>query len=158
MGHFVGGTGKSYPLSGKQERRLVRDPFAANHVMDVGGDPVAVLVCHDLNAWSPRGTAVRGKGRATEAAGLDEALAGGHPTTVLHLPAHDPFGPDVGPSMGRAGGRLPTETVWASAIRYRKGSECQCRPLGRRAAQRTRSRSDVLDIVLGDYTSLGDAP
>jgi len=82
---LVGSTGKSYPTT-EQERKLVRNPDARGHVLDLGGEQVAVLVCHDLQAWSPRGARRRGAVRADVARDLDAALQDAHPTAVLHLP------------------------------------------------------------------------
>lgn len=157
---FVGATGKTYPTVGKQERRLVRNPDAAGHVLDVDGERVAVLVCHDLNAWSPRGTASRGRCRAKVAAELDSALIDGHPTIVLHLPHKTHSAQTWAQSWARLEARLaPATTTWASAIRYRKGYARPPVPLGFKLLDRTRSGSrEVLDIVLGDHTSLEPGP
>jgi hypothetical protein len=153
---FVGATGKTYPTVGKQERRLVRNPDAAGHVLDVDGEQVAVLVCHDLNAWSPRGTASRGRRRAKVAAELDSALVDGHPTIVLHLPHKTHSAQTWAQSWARLEERLAPATTWTSAIRYRKGHSRPPVSLGSELLDRTRSGSrEVLDIVLGDHTSLG---
>ncbi len=153
-GQFVGATGKTYPTT-EQERRLVRDPDAAGHVLDVDGEQVAVLVCHDLNAWSPRGAASRGRNRAKVAAELDAALVEGRPTTVLHLPHTTHSAQTWAPARKRVEARLAkATTAWASAIRYRRGYSRPPVPLGPKLLDRTRSGTgEVLDIVMGDHNS-----
>lgn len=156
---FAGATGKTYPTTG-QERKLVRNRDAASHVMDIDGEKVAVLVCHDLIAWSPRGAAARGCRRAEVAADLNDALTDGQPTTVLHLPHTTHSAQTWAQSWSQIDKLLP-EATWASAIKYpsaikhRKGDSRPSAPLGPELLDRTRSRGGgVLDIVLGDHTSL----
>ncbi|HSW42760.1 MAG TPA: hypothetical protein VLM76_09650 [Patescibacteria group bacterium] len=150
---LVGSTGKTYPTT-EQERRLVRNRDASGHVLDVGGEQVAVLVCHDLQAWSPRGTASRGRLRTSVAAELDTALRDARPTTVLHLP-HTTHSAQTWSSSWAEIERILPGVTWASAIKYRKGHERPPVPLGSELLDRTRSASsEVLDIVLGDHISL----
>jgi hypothetical protein len=126
--------------------------------MDLDGEKVAVLVCHDLIAWSPRGAAARGDRRAKVAACLAKALSDGRPTIVLHLPHTTHSAQTWAPSWASIEALLPA-TTWASAIRYRKGYSRPSVPLGPRVLDRTRSGSrEVLDIVLGDHTSLVTGP
>lgn len=149
----VAWTGKSYPKTGKQERELVRNASVGNHVMEVAGERVAVLVCHDLVAWTGRSANVRRGCRAGVASELTKAIAVARPSIVVHLPhtvertqtwvagwnaLKDQTGTDVG--------------IWASAIafltsRWRKPKKT------RLAAVRDRTRSssgDVLDIIVGE--------
>lgn len=152
---FVGSTGKTYPTT-KQERRLVRNPDVTGHVLDVGGEQVAVLVCHDLIAWSPWGAASRGPGRDEVATQLQAVLAGRRPTTVLHLPHTTHSAQTWAQSWACIASELTdTQPTWASAIRYRRGYARPPVPLGPELLARTKSSSDnVLDIVQGDQTSL----
>lgn len=156
---FVGATGKTYPTT-QQERRPVRNPDAAGHVLDIDGEQVAVLVCHDLIAWSPWGAASRGPRKAAVATKLQAAFADRHPTTVLHLPHTTHSARTWAQSWARVNTQLAgAPAAWASAIRYRKGNSRPPLPLGSKLLDRTRSgSSEVLDIVLGDHTSLEPDP
>lgn len=78
-------TGKSYPTPG-QEDTLVRNSNESGHVIPIGEERVAVLVCHDLAAWSPRGNAVARGIRATTWRVLQDAVAGARPTLAIQLP------------------------------------------------------------------------
>lgn len=150
---LVGSTGKSYPTT-EQERKLVRNPDACGHVLDLGGEQVAVLVCHDLQAWSPRGASSRGRVRTKVAGDLDAALRDLHPTAVLHLP-HTTHTPGTWMHPWAAIERILPGAARASAIKYRRGDHRPDAPLGPKLLDGTRSGpGEVLDIVLGDYTSI----
>ncbi len=84
-GRVLERTGKSYPTSGQQDG-LIRNRELKSHFVDVDGDRVAVLVCHDLAAWNPRGKAVRRGERADVGDGFEAAIERSHPTIVVHLP------------------------------------------------------------------------
>ena len=45
-------TGKTYP-TGAQEAHLIREADASSHTVDLDDQRLAILVCHDLAAWSP---------------------------------------------------------------------------------------------------------
>ncbi len=150
---LVGSTGKSYPTT-EQQRKLVRNPDASGHVLDLEGERVAVLVCHDLQAWSPRGRRSRGEVRAGVAADLDRALRDTRPTTVLHLP-HTTHSAQTWSNPWAAIRRLLPGATWASAIKYRRGDHRPDAPLGPKLLDGTRSGpGEVLDIVLGDHVSI----
>ena len=151
-GRLVGSTGKSYPTT-KQERKLVRNPDARGHALDVGGEQVAVLVCHDLQAWSPRGASTRGRVRAKVAEDLEGAFRDAHPTTVLHLP-HTTHSAQTWSNPWAEVGDLLPGAAWASAVKYRKGNHRPDATLLPQVLDGTRSGpGDVLDIILGDHTS-----
>ena len=78
-------TGKSYPTTGQQDD-LIRNPRPSTHVAEIGGERLAVLVCHDLAAWSPRGNAVAGGARADAWHAMQEAVSAGRPTLAVQLP------------------------------------------------------------------------
>ncbi len=110
-------TGKSYP-TGKQERQLIRDADIDGHMMTIGGHQTAVLVCHDLAAWSPRGMATRKGTRAKVGNAFAAAITAGRPTLALHLP----HTLDTAKTWGQAWGRLrdsagPQLACQGSAIR-----------------------------------------
>jgi hypothetical protein len=56
---------------------LIRNLDVASHVVRIGDERVAVRVCHDLAAWSPRGNAVAKGGRAEAWEGMQAAAPGG---------------------------------------------------------------------------------
>ena len=78
-------TGKSYPTAG-QQNHLIRNPATGTHVIEVGGERLAVLVCHDLAAWSPRGNAVARGTRAAVWRAMQAAVAEARPTLAVQLP------------------------------------------------------------------------
>jgi hypothetical protein len=78
-------TGKSYPNS-PQENDLIRNRNVGSHVVEVGGERVAVLVCHDLAAWSPRGNAVAKGDRASVWQAMQAEITAGRPTLAVQLP------------------------------------------------------------------------
>jgi hypothetical protein len=78
-------TGKSYPNTSQQDD-LIRDPDIGSHVIVIGDERVAVLVCHDLAAWSPRGNAVAKGVRAATWEAMQAAVAAERPTLAVQLP------------------------------------------------------------------------
>lgn len=78
-------TGKTYPTTAQQDD-LIREPDASSHVAEIGGERVAVLVCHDLAAWSPRGNAVAGGARAGAWQAMQAAVSAARPTLAVQLP------------------------------------------------------------------------
>lgn len=82
---LVGSTGKTFPNS-EQQHHLIRNRYGRNHLMNVGEDRLAVLVCHDLVAFGKRSeTNRRSHDRVEAGQALEDALSG-DPTVVLHLP------------------------------------------------------------------------
>ena len=151
----VGWTGKSFPNS-QQQGHLIRNPDAASHLIEVGRDQVAVLVCHDLVAFGKRGETNRRHSRAGVGHELERAMSGG-PTVVLHLPHTTHSMQTWGATWERLlEGYGTSATVWASAVRYRTVNDVKpAAPLPRRLLRASSSGHDtVLDIVLGDYVAL----
>jgi hypothetical protein len=153
-GTVVGGTGKTYPMTGKQERELVRNADVDSHVIDLPGDRIGVLVCHDLVAWTGRSAESRRGRRATVGRGLQDRVTAAKPNVVLHLPhtvertgtwvaAWNELKREVGPGL----------RIWTSAIAYLtpRWRQPKVTPLRRGVRDRTRSSDrDVLDIIVGD--------
>ena len=52
-GKVIHWTGKSYPVSGMEERTLVQAPLKS-HRLEFGGKRMLILGCHDLNLFSQR--------------------------------------------------------------------------------------------------------
>lgn len=78
-------TGKSYPTPA-QERDLIRYPDRASHVVQVGNERLAILVCHDLAAWHPRGNAAARGTRAEVWRAMQDAVTTAKPTLAVQLP------------------------------------------------------------------------
>ena len=78
-------TGKSYPNTGQQDD-LIRNPDLSSHVVDVGGERLAVLVCHDLAAWHPRGKKFSRGVRAETWKAMRAAMTDARPTLAVQLP------------------------------------------------------------------------
>jgi GIY-YIG catalytic domain len=78
-------TGKSYPTPA-QQRDLIRNPDLESHLVPIGEERVAVLVCHDLAAWSPRGNATAMGTRAATWRAMQAAVTAAGPTLAVHLP------------------------------------------------------------------------
>jgi hypothetical protein len=151
-------TGKSYPTTGQQDD-LIRNPDPASHVVAVGGERLAVLVCHDLAAWSPRGNAVARGTRATAWQSMQDAVTAARPTLAVQLPhtvnksrtwqaAWATFGRGAGPSL-RAG---------TTAIRHLdKGYRPVPGPFDPALLAGTGWGDRVIDVVIGGKTELSDA-
>lgn len=78
-------TGKSYPNTGQQDD-LIRNPDLASHVVDVGDERLAVLVCHDLAAWHPRGKKYSKGEREQTWRAIRVAVTDARPTLAVQLP------------------------------------------------------------------------
>jgi hypothetical protein len=78
-------TGKSYPTTG-QQHDLIRNVDVSNHLIEIGDERLAILVCHDLAAWSPRGNAAAGGIRATTWADMQAAVSAAAPTLAVQMP------------------------------------------------------------------------
>ena len=149
---FIAATGKSYPTV-KQERELIRNTVAGNHIVESDGESIAILVCHDLNAWNPRGVASRVGIRSKIADAMDARLSEAHPAVVLHLP-HSTHSAQTWSSAWAALRRShPEITIAASAIKYRRNDKQPTEPLGRSLLDHTR-HGDVLDIIVGDHVEV----
>ncbi|MCG3201230.1 MAG: hypothetical protein NFCOHLIN_01096 [Gammaproteobacteria bacterium] len=112
-------TGKSYPTIA-QERTLVQVADLRSHLVEVAGERVLVLGCHDLNMWSPRAWASQDKNsprrrRCREMRALARQFM---PTIVVQHP-HSTDTPRIW-ALGWAGIRrhFPALKAWASAIAY----------------------------------------
>ena len=159
-GSVIHVTGKSFPNS-EQQGHLIREPDLANHMCDVEGKRVAILVCHDFAAWHPRGIAARRGTRKAVGDEFNELIAREAPTIVLHLP-HTlekvrTWAPAWSTLAGRDSGRLRTGT---SAIRYRTlgGRHTPAVPLNARVLAGTGWGGRVVDIVVHDPGAWPDAP
>lgn len=156
-GAVVGCTGKTYPNT-KQQRHLIRNSDAGNHLIEVGDDRLGLLVCHDLVAFGKRSeTNRRWRDRMEAAQALEDAMSG-DPTVVLHLPhtvdSAQTFGPAWERLLDRHGG---STEAWASAIKYRVVGDGHRpdKPLSRELLEATSSSHDsVLDIVIGEHDVL----
>lgn len=78
-------TGKSYPTSG-QEKGLLRIADLNSHFVNLGGEQVMVLGCHDLTMFNPRSDAKASAWRATIKRKFKNLAQQYAPTMVLHHP------------------------------------------------------------------------
>ena len=86
-GKVIRWTGKSYPTS-SQEQDLVQVTDLRSHLLELAGERVLVLGCHDLNMWSPRSRANQAQGsrRNIRCTSMIELAAKFKPTIVLQHP------------------------------------------------------------------------
>lgn len=151
-GDVVSATGKSYPASGKEETRIIRNALARNHV--AAGVPLGVMVCHDLMAFGAVRQEAVGDRRGARN-GVRTAIRKGQPTTILHL-AHTT---NNSATWSRAWKNLRGELAepdptWATAFAYRTKDRRRPRdksgkviPLRRPLLRRTAHPSVVTIIV-----------
>jgi hypothetical protein len=112
-------TGKSYPTS-SQERHLVQVVDLGTHLMEIAGERVIVLGCHDLNMFSPRGRAnqVRGSVRWQRCQAMRQLTRDFKPTIVLQHP-HSTDSPNIWRTAWSGLVReLGGLKAWASGIAY----------------------------------------
>lgn len=112
-------TGKSYPLPA-EERTLVQEVDLGSHVQELAGERVAVLGCHDLNVFNPRGRAAlrEGSRRHRRVWELVRVLEEFRPTVVLQHP-HTTDSPNIWRNAwGRLLEELPSVRHWAGGVRY----------------------------------------
>jgi hypothetical protein len=78
-------TGKFYPTSA-QQRTIVRFPDLSSHFVQLNGDRVMILGCHDLSVYSPRGRKTAGAKRRNLSKKFRELAFRHKPTVVLQHP------------------------------------------------------------------------
>lgn len=109
-------TGKSYPQSGKEEARLIRNNRAGNHRH--AAEAGVVYVCHDLVAFrNPRNTPKGDRRHAAES--LRATLDGDPPKVILHLAHTTDRAGTWTPSWNRINATTDALATWATAFRYR---------------------------------------
>lgn len=122
-------TGKSYPTS-DQEPHLVQVVDLGTHLLEVAGERVLVLGCHDLNMFSPRGRASQARGgrRWNRCENMRDLARRFKPTIVLQHP-HSTDSPNIWRTAWSGLVReFPGLKAWASGIAY---FAWQGRPRGR---------------------------
>jgi hypothetical protein len=147
-------TGKSYPTP-YQERTLIHVRDLSTHLVEVAGERVLVLGCHDLSMFNPRGRANQSP-HGVRRARCDEMrsrVAEFRPTVVLQHP-HSTDSPNIWRlawlSLLR---EVPSVRAWASGISYFHWAGRPRAPM-RRVLELTRvDGSQVRDIVVqsSDY-------
>lgn len=138
-------TGKSYPVSGEEERVLVQEPCLESHLLRVAGQRVLVLGCHDLNMFNGRARALAKYARRERWQKMDALARQFNPTMVLHHP-HQTDSPTTW-RQGWSGLRrcLGFDGPYASSIAYfPHGWKARCSLEAVLAA--TKSGDDVIDI------------
>ncbi len=112
-------TGKSYPTP-YEERHVVQVADLKTHLLQLAGERVLVLGCHDLNMFSPRARAkqVRGSARWKRCQEMARLVGPFNPTIVLHHP-HSTDSPNVWRTAWNGVIRdFPGLKAWASGIAY----------------------------------------
>jgi len=144
----AGWTGKSYPVP-SQEKELVHIRNLNSHLMNLAGEKVMILGCHDLNMWNPRGWAnQRADSDRRKRCWMMRRLAERfQPTVVLQHP-HDTDSPNIW-TLGWAGIKthFPNLKAWTSAICYNNENGGKQRATLENVLRRTKS-DFVSDIVV----------
>ena len=150
-GIVVRWTGKSYPVSGQEERVLVQEPRLESHLLRVNGERVFLLGCHDLNMFNGRARYHARNGRRNRWRKMDDLVRRFKPTMVLHHP-HQTDAPGTW-RQGWSGLRqfIGFDGPYASGIAYYPRSPKARHPL-EGVLQVTRS-DDVIDIRVNGYWS-----
>ncbi len=147
-GEIVRWTGKSYP-TGDQEESLVQVVDLDSHLLEIAGERVLVLGCHDLNMFSARARANQNPNgvRRRRCDAMAKATARFRPTVVLQHP-HSTDTPNIWRMPWSCLARdYPTVRVYASGIGYFAWSGSPRSSL-RHVLDGTRSESGVVDIVV----------
>lgn len=118
-GKVVRWTGKSYPTA-SQENTLVHVVDLASHCVELGGERVLVLGCHDLNVFNPRGRANQSDDgyRRRRCEAFEKVVKDFRPSVVLQHP-HTTDSPNIWRNAwARLLQEVPSVRTWASGIRY----------------------------------------
>ncbi|MDE0344137.1 MAG: hypothetical protein OXK82_13385 [Deltaproteobacteria bacterium] len=146
-GAVIHWTGKSYPVSGIEERTLVQAPLQS-HLLEFGGKRMLVLGCHDLNLFSQRARNRQGEGstRRKRCDAMRKLAKKFNPVSVLQHP-HTTDTPKIW-SVAWAGVRqqLPGAETLASGIAYCHWGDTR-EPLDT-VRKRTAWGADITDIVV----------
>ena len=144
-GKLVRWTGKSYPTS-DQERTFVQVADVKTHLLEIAGERVLILGCHDLNMFSPRAWAQqkpRGN-RRKRCKEMRDRAKNFKPTLVLQHP-HSTDTPNIWrmPWLSLSK-EIPSVRAWASGIGYYRDGRPRA-PL-KRVLELTRGGEHCLDI------------
>ncbi|MDX2053622.1 MAG: hypothetical protein SFV15_14575 [Polyangiaceae bacterium] len=148
-GRLLRWTGKSYPIS-DQEDTLLHVADVRSHLLEIGGERVLVLGCHDLNMWSPRShSRQKPGGERRQRCDLMRKLARQfRPTVVLQHP-HQTDSANIW-ALGWSGimKDLPDVTSAASGIAYYGRNGEPRRPLESVLARTQRGEKKTRDIYI----------
>ena len=118
-GEVIHWTGKSYPVSGKEERTLVQAPLKS-HLLEFGGKRLLILGCHDLNLFSQRARKRQraGSTRRKRCNAMRKLAKEFDPVAVLQHP-HTTDTPKIwSVAWAGVGRQLPEVETFASGIAY----------------------------------------
>lgn len=147
-GKTVRWTGKSYPVD-LQEETLVGVTDLASHLLEVAGERVVVLGCHDLNLFSNRayGNQREGSRRRQRCDEMRRVVDEFGPTMVLQHP-HTTDTPNIwGAPWGSLKKRYPAVKAYASGIGF-YNPDGPVRGSLDSVLKATRSSDGVFDIVV----------
>jgi hypothetical protein len=151
-------TGKSYPHA-SQVASLVQVTDLETHFIEIAGERVLVLGCHDLHMLGPRGKKkakeAADKSRYKRAMAMQKLAKKYKPTIVLQHPhGTDTPGPWIVP-WSELTSMLPSVTCYASGIGYYRWSANPKAPTTERATlervlrlTRGGQENDVVDVVI----------
>lgn len=143
----VSWTGKSYPTS-SEERSLVQVIDLKTHVVEIGGERVLVLGCHDLNMFNRRGNANQAPDgqRRARCDAMRRVVERFKPTIILQHP-HSTDTPNIWRQAWLALASKQTSVkAWASGIAYFARSGAPRKPLDR-VLLLTKSEVGVRDVI-----------
>lgn len=142
-------TGKSYPVAA-QERGLVQVSDLESHLINVAGEQVLILGCHDLNMFSARAYANQAAGtpRRTRTADMLKRARKFAPTLVIQHP-HLTDSPRIwSTAWGSLRNSFPSVKAWASAVCFYRNGLKERAELGTVMDGTRSSHEDVLDILV----------
>ena len=145
LGRIVRWTGKSYPVA-SQEAKLVQLVDIGSHLIEIAGERVLVLGCHDLIVFNPRSRANRKPDgdRSKRAEAMVKEFVRFDPTVVLHLP-HFTISPITWHSSWNIlKSCCPNVHTFASGIWYSGPNETHLKDVRKRTA----SESGIADIIV----------
>jgi hypothetical protein len=137
-------TGKFYPALGEAST-LVRIEDTASRLVEIGGERLLLLGCHDLNAYNPRG---RHSPKRKKLAGTTRrAIVAFGPTLVLQHP-HTTDSPNIWHTPWLTLEKeLPSMRTYASGINYKNKDGGRPRRKLPLVLERTKM-GDVVDMVV----------
>ncbi len=147
-GEIIRWTGKSYPTA-SQERSLFHVADIDSHLLEIAGERVLILGCHDLNMFSARARANQSPNglRRVRCDEMARAVRRFKPTVVLQHP-HSTDTPNIWRMPWACIARdYPSIHTYASGISYFSWHDKPRRPLND-VLDGTRSDSGVADVVV----------
>jgi len=141
-------TGKSYPTE-DQAKTLVHITDLGTHFRELSGERVALLGCHDLNVFNPRGWATQDPAgvRRVRCSEMRRRMKAFRPTVVLQHP-HSTDSPNIWRNAwGVLIGQVPSVKAWASGIAYCRRDDAP-RATPEEVLRETKGGADCVDLCV----------